>query len=98
MDKPDSTKSKLDVIIIGAGISGLNAAYRLQTSLPYQTYCILEARDSIGGTWDLFRYPGVRSDTDLHNFGFTWRPWDEPDRRWIFDPQLPQEVDISRGD
>ncbi|KUJ18945.1 monooxygenase flavin-binding family protein-like protein [Mollisia scopiformis] len=67
-----------DVIIIGAGISGINAGYRVQTELPGYTYTILEARDAIGGTWDLFRYPGIRSDSDLHTFGFPWRPWSKP--------------------
>lgn len=65
----------LDVAIIGAGISGINAAYRLQTKLPGSTYAIFEARGNMGGTWDLFRYPGIRSDSDLHTFGFSWRPW-----------------------
>lgn len=69
--------NKLDVVIVGAGISGINTAYRLQTELPDQTYSILEARDSIGGTWDLFRFPGIRSDTDMHCFAFPWRPWKE---------------------
>ncbi|KAH7018625.1 hypothetical protein B0J12DRAFT_775394 [Macrophomina phaseolina] len=65
-----------DVVIVGAGISGINAAYRVQTQLPAGTrYIILEARDSIGGTWDLFKYPGIRSDSDLYTFGFPWRPW-----------------------
>jgi cation diffusion facilitator CzcD-associated flavoprotein CzcO len=64
-----------DVIIIGGGISGVNAAYRVQTMLPGSSYTILEARDSLGGTWDLFRYPGIRSDSDLYTFGFAWRPW-----------------------
>ena len=64
-----------DVIIIGAGISGVNSAYWLQKELPESTYTILEQRDSMGGTWDLFRYPGIRSDSDLHTFGFSWRPW-----------------------
>jgi cation diffusion facilitator CzcD-associated flavoprotein CzcO len=64
-----------DVIIVGAGISGINAAYRVQTQLPGHSYTIIEARDAIGGTWDLFRYPGIRSDSDLHTFGFPWRPW-----------------------
>lgn len=73
----DNLPSRLDIIIIGSGISGLNAAYRVQNELPTHSYCILEARGSIGGTWDLFRYPGIRSDTDLYNFGFPWRPWDE---------------------
>ncbi|TVY84703.1 FAD-containing monooxygenase EthA [Lachnellula suecica] len=64
-----------DVVIIGAGISGINAAYRIQTELPGYTYTVLESRNAIGGTWDLFRYPGIRSDSDLHTFGFAWRPW-----------------------
>lgn len=65
-----------DVAIIGAGISGINAAYRIQTRHPPKTYTILEARASMGGTWDLFKYPGLRSDSDLHTFGYKWRPWD----------------------
>ncbi|KAE8449321.1 hypothetical protein EG329_008222 [Mollisiaceae sp. DMI_Dod_QoI] len=64
-----------DVIIVGAGISGIDSAYRIQTELPGYSYTILEARNAIGGTWDLFRYPGIRSDSDLHTFGFPWRPW-----------------------
>ncbi|KAJ4152270.1 hypothetical protein NW754_004065 [Fusarium falciforme] len=65
-----------DVIIIGAGISGINAAYRIQTEGPSDlTYAILEGRDSIGGTWDLFQYPGIRSDSDIFTFGFPWSPW-----------------------
>lgn len=64
-----------DVVIVGAGISGLNCAYRLQQRCPLLTYTILENRSSIGGTWDLFKYPGIRSDSDLHTFGFAWRPW-----------------------
>jgi cation diffusion facilitator CzcD-associated flavoprotein CzcO len=77
MVSTDEPPQDLDVIIIGAGISGLNTAYRVQTTLPDYSYAILEATGSIGGTWSLFRYPGVRSDTDLHNFGFGWRPWTE---------------------
>lgn len=69
------TQKQLDVLIIGAGLSGIDAAYHLQTSCPDKTYAILEARDAIGGTWDLFRYPGVRSDSDMHTFGFPFRPW-----------------------
>lgn len=74
----------VDVAIIGAGISGINAAYRIQTQAPKGTrYAILEARDDIGGTWNFFKYPGIRSDSDLHTFGFPWRPW--PERRPIAD-------------
>ncbi|OQE15252.1 hypothetical protein PENSTE_c029G05524 [Penicillium steckii] len=64
-----------DVIIVGAGISGINFAYRLQERHPGLTYCILEDRHEIGGTWSLFQYPGIRSDSDLYTFGFAWRPW-----------------------
>jgi cation diffusion facilitator CzcD-associated flavoprotein CzcO len=68
-------KLNVDVMIVGAGISGINAGYRVQTELPGYNYTILESRNAIGGTWDLFRYPGIRSDSDLHTFGFPWRPW-----------------------
>jgi cation diffusion facilitator CzcD-associated flavoprotein CzcO len=67
--------SHVDVLIIGAGISGIGAACRLTEELPQKSYAILEARDAIGGTWDLFRYPGVRSDSDLHTLGYQFRPW-----------------------
>ncbi|KAL9091022.1 MAG: hypothetical protein Q9159_001648 [Coniocarpon cinnabarinum] len=72
-----STENCYDVVIIGAGISGINAAYRLQSSLPAYTYTILESRGGIGGTWDFWKYPGIRSDSDMHTFGFPWRPWTE---------------------
>jgi cation diffusion facilitator CzcD-associated flavoprotein CzcO len=65
----------VDVVIIGAGISGIDAAYHLQTTCPDRTYVILEGRDAIGGTWDLFRYPGIRSDSDMYTLGFPFRPW-----------------------
>lgn len=61
--------------IVGAGISGIDAAYRLQTELPDKRFAILEARDAMGGTWDLFRYPGVRSDSDMGTLGFPFEPW-----------------------
>jgi monooxygenase len=64
-----------DVLIIGAGLSGIGGAYRLQQRCPRRTFAILEARDSIGGTWDLFRYPGVRSDSDMFTLGYSFRPW-----------------------
>jgi len=75
MGEDKASSDLFDVLIVGAGISGINAAYRLQTELPSASYTILEARSGIGGTWDLFRYPGFRSDSDLYTFGFEWRPW-----------------------
>ncbi|APA15895.1 hypothetical protein sscle_15g106650 [Sclerotinia sclerotiorum 1980 UF-70] len=67
-----------DVVIIGAGLSGINTAYRLQAEFPDLTYTILENRGAIGGTWDLFRYPGIRSDSNLYTFGLSWYPWTSP--------------------
>jgi monooxygenase len=65
----------VDVLIVGAGLSGIGAAYRLQTRAPGKSYAVLETRDVIGGTWDLFRYPGVRSDSDMFTFGYPFQPW-----------------------
>jgi monooxygenase len=65
----------VDVLIVGAGLSGIGAAHHLQDRLPHKTYAIFEARDAIGGTWDLFRYPGVRSDSDMFTLGYRFRPW-----------------------
>lgn len=65
----------VDVLIVGAGISGIGAAYHLQTRCPGKTYEILEGRDKLGGTWDLFRYPGIRSDSDMYTLGYSFRPW-----------------------
>ncbi|HWG26585.1 NAD(P)/FAD-dependent oxidoreductase [Actinospica sp.] len=65
----------LDVLIVGAGISGIGAAYYLQRDHPKRSYAILETRANLGGTWDLFRYPGIRSDSDLHTFGYAFKPW-----------------------
>ncbi|RZU53282.1 cation diffusion facilitator CzcD-associated flavoprotein CzcO [Krasilnikovia cinnamomea] len=70
-----TTTEHLDVLIIGAGLSGIGAAHHLQSAFPSRNYAILEARDAIGGTWDLFRYPGVRSDSDMHTLGYRFRPW-----------------------
>ncbi|MAI92046.1 NAD(P)/FAD-dependent oxidoreductase [Ponticaulis sp.] len=64
-----------DVLIVGAGLSGIGAAYHLQQKCPDKSYVILEGRDAIGGTWDLFRYPGVRSDSDMHTLGYSFKPW-----------------------
>ena len=73
-----------DVLIIGAGLSGIGGAYRLQERCPGRTFAIPEARNSIGGTWDLFRYPGVRSDSDMFTLGYSFRPWPGRNRRWAF--------------
>jgi monooxygenase len=65
----------VDVLIVGAGLSGIGAAHHLQERCPGKSYAILEAREEIGGTWDLFRYPGIRSDSDMHTLGYRFRPW-----------------------
>jgi monooxygenase len=67
----------IDVLIVGAGLSGISAAWHLQTECPSLRYLIVEARGSLGGTWDLFRYPGVRSDSDMYTLGYRFRPWRE---------------------
>jgi monooxygenase len=67
----------VDVLIVGAGLSGIGAAYHLQAECPGKTYAILEARDGVGGTWDLFRYPGIRSDSDMFTLGYAFRPWED---------------------
>src|SRR5207248_2838042 len=67
----------VDVLIVGAGLSGVGAAHHLRTAFPRKTFTILEARDAIGGTWDLFRYPGIRSDSDMHTLGYPFRPWSQ---------------------
>jgi monooxygenase len=67
----------VDVLIVGAGLSGVGAGYHLQANCPGKTYAILEARDASGGTWDLFRYPGIRSDSDMFTLGYSFRPWKE---------------------
>ncbi|HEY7831213.1 MAG TPA: NAD(P)/FAD-dependent oxidoreductase [Solirubrobacteraceae bacterium] len=66
-----------DVLIVGAGLSGIGAGCHLQAKCPRKTYAILEARDCIGGTWDLFRYPGIRSDSDMYTLGYSFQPWKE---------------------
>ena len=72
---PAAAAGHVDVLIVGAGISGIDAAYHLQTRCRGKSWLILEARDAIGGTWDLFRYPGIRSDSDMYTLGFPFRPW-----------------------
>jgi monooxygenase len=65
----------LDVLIVGAGLSGIGAAWHLQDKCPGKSYAIVEARETSGGTWDLFRYPGIRSDSDMYTLGYSFRPW-----------------------
>jgi len=76
-DASTAHNEHVDVLVVGAGISGIGAGYHLNTMCPSRTYAILEGRADIGGTWDLFRYPGVRSDSDMHTLGFRFKPWTE---------------------
>ena len=73
--KPSTPNTERDVLIIGAGLSGIGAAWHLQDKTEHKSYAILEARADLGGTWDLFRYPGIRSDSDMYTFGYNFRPW-----------------------
>jgi monooxygenase len=68
-------REHVDVLIVGAGLAGIGAAVHLQRNLPQKSYAILEAREAIGGTWDLFRYPGIRSDSDMFTLGYSFKPW-----------------------
>ncbi len=68
-------ENDFDVIVVGAGISGIGSAYRLQKECPDLSFAVLEGRPNLGGTWDLFRYPGIRSDSDMHTLGFSFKPW-----------------------
>ncbi len=78
MHHSSTTQATYDIIIVGAGISGIGMAYWLQKKCPEKRVLILEARDSIGGTWSLFQYPGIRSDSDMFTFGFRFKPWNDP--------------------
>lgn len=71
------TAEYFDVVIVGAGLSGIGAACHLQQECPGKSYAILESREAMGGTWDLFRYPGIRSDSDMHTLGYNFKPWKE---------------------
>ena len=71
----NTPSNSLDVLVVGAGISGISAAYYLKKMCPNHSFAILEGRSNLGGTWDLFRYPGVRSDSDMHTLGFSFKPW-----------------------
>jgi cation diffusion facilitator CzcD-associated flavoprotein CzcO len=91
----------VDVVVVGAGLSGIGAAYRLQTECPGRTYAVLEARAAIGGTWDLFRYPGIRSDSDFFTLSYPFRPWSgrgsivegEEIRRYVADTAREHGID-----
>src|SRR3954465_4877733 len=73
--EPGDAVEHVDVVVVGAGLSGVGAGYRLQTECPERSYVILEARDTVGGTWDLFRYPGIRSDSAMLTLGCAFGPW-----------------------
>jgi len=74
-----TTPEHVDVLIVGAGLSGIGAACHLRKDSPGSTFAIVEARGASGGTWDLFRYPGVRSDSDMFTLGYSFRPWKKPE-------------------
>lgn len=92
MATPHEAPDHVDVLIIGAGLSGIGAAAHLRRELPDRTFAILERRDAMGGTWDLFRYPGVRSDSDMHTLGYRFRPW-ESDQVLADGPSIKQYVE-----
>jgi cation diffusion facilitator CzcD-associated flavoprotein CzcO len=73
--RPAAAVEHLDVLIVGAGLSGIGAGYHLQARCPGLSYALLETRGTICGTWDLFRYPGIRSDSDMYTLGYSFRPW-----------------------
>ena len=73
--KMENSQSHFNVVVVGAGISGIGAGYHLQKQCPNKSFVILEGRERFGGTWDLFRYPGIRSDSDMHTMGYRFKPW-----------------------
>ena len=95
-------RATTDVLIVGAGLSGVGAACQLRQECPDKSVIVLEARDAIGGTWDLFRYPGIRSDSDMFTLGYRFRPWTDPKAiadgpsilRYIHD--TAQEFDVEQ--
>jgi monooxygenase len=100
---PEAPPEHVDVLIVGAGLSGIGAACHLRANHPDKTFAILEAREAIGGTWDLFRYPGIRSDSDMYTLGYSFRPWKEAKaiadgpsiRKYIRDTAREHDVDGS---
>jgi monooxygenase len=89
VSKEPAVTEHYDVIIVGAGISGITAAYHLQKLCPSKSFLVLEGRADLGGTWDLFRYPGIRSDSDMFTLGYRWKPWLKP--KGIAEGQLIQD-------
>ncbi len=87
----------VDVLIVGAGLSGIGAAWHLQDKLPGKSYAILEAREASGGTWDLFRYPGIRSDSDLSTFAYAFKPW-TGDKAIADGPEILQYIRDTAAD
>src|SRR6185437_8896727 len=71
-------QTDFDILIVGAGLSGIGAAFHVQDKCPTLSYAVLDGREAIGGTWDLFRYPGIRSDSDMYTLGYSFYPWKEP--------------------
>ena len=92
VDEPEH----VDVLVIGAGLSGIAAGYYLGTEAPGVSYAIVESRAAIGGTWDLFRYPGVRSDSDMYTLGYSFRPWEKKDAIGEGQDILDYIVDTAR--
>jgi monooxygenase len=79
MEAANMSAEHFDIIIVGAGLSGIGAGYHLQHKCPSKNFVILEGRERLGGTWDLFRYPGIRSDSDMFTMGYSFKPWNEPE-------------------
>jgi cation diffusion facilitator CzcD-associated flavoprotein CzcO len=99
--KSRADQTDFDVIIVGAGLSGIGVAYHLQRDCPRRSFVILEARGAIGGTWDLFRYPGIRSDSDMHTLGYRFRPWRGKkaiaDRKYGIDRKIRYHHKVKRA-
>jgi cation diffusion facilitator CzcD-associated flavoprotein CzcO len=94
----DDGPEHLDVLVVGAGLSGIGAAHHLQSACPWASYAIFEARPALGGTWDLFRYPGVRSDSDMFTLGYSFRPW-EGEKSIVGGDDIRRYIeDVATGD